>query len=91
MLRIEALRIEAEQVTLPCCTDDPELFFSESTADVERAKALCAQCPLRHECLEGAIARREPYGVWGGQFIEHGVIIPRKRGRGRPRKTDIAA
>jgi WhiB family redox-sensing transcriptional regulator len=87
----QALRTDIDPAALPCCSADPELFFSESPADVERAKALCSDCPFRRECLKGAIERREPYGVWGGQFIDHGVIIPRKRARGRPRKTDIAA
>ena len=91
MLTIVHQRTEIAPVALPCASADAELFFSESTADVERAKALCAGCPLRRECLEGAMERREPYGVWGGQFILDGVIVPRKRGRGRPRKTDIAA
>ncbi len=31
-----------------------------------RAKAVCAQCPVRMECLEWAIDTRQPHGVWGG-------------------------
>ncbi len=76
---------------LPCRTNDPELFFAESPADVERAKALCVDCPVRAECLAGALDRREPWGVWGGQLFCQGVVIPRKRPRGRPRKHDVAA
>jgi WhiB family redox-sensing transcriptional regulator len=37
-------------------------------------------------CLAGAIERREPCGVWGGQIFHHGRIVPYKRSRGRPRK-----
>jgi WhiB family redox-sensing transcriptional regulator len=29
--------------------------------------------------------------VWGGELFVQGVIVPRKRPRGRPRKTEIAA
>lgn len=76
--------IDAE---LPCRTD-PELFFAQRPADVEHAKSLCADCPVRAACLAGAIQRREPWGVWGGELFEHGVIVPRKRPRGRPRKSD---
>ena len=38
-------------------------------------------------CLEGAIARREPWGVWGGQMFLNGKILATKRRRGRPPKT----
>jgi WhiB family redox-sensing transcriptional regulator len=76
---------------LPCHRVDPDLYFAESPADVERAKALCGPCPLRSACLAGALARREPWGVWGGELVVQGVVVPRKRPRGRPRKTEIAA
>ena len=77
--------------TLPCRSYDPELFFAESPADVELAKALCRTCPVRMSCLEGALQRQEPWGVWGGELFVQGVIVARKRPRGRPRKTEVAA
>lgn len=73
------------------CLQDPELFFAESPQDVERAKALCLGCGARIACLTGALARREPWGIWGGELLMSGAIVPRKRPRGRPRKTDMAA
>ena len=76
---------------LPCRVNDPELFFAESPEDVEFAKALCATCPARLDCLNGALERREPWGVWGGEWFVQGVVVPRKRPRGRPRKTEVAA
>jgi WhiB family redox-sensing transcriptional regulator len=75
---------------LPCRSADPELFFAESPADVEFAKAVCAACPIREACLTGALERKEPWGVWGGELFVQGVIVARKRPRGRPRKTDVA-
>ena len=72
---------------LPCRSADPDLFFAESPADLERAKALCASCPIRALCLASAIERQEPWGVWGGEIFDQGVIIARKRPRGRPRKV----
>jgi len=73
------------------CTGDPELFFAESPQDVETAKAMCRDCRARIACLTGALERREPWGVWGGELLMRGAIVPRKRPRGRPRKTEVAA
>jgi WhiB family redox-sensing transcriptional regulator len=73
------------------CTSDPELFFAESPSDVEDAKALCRDCPARIACFAGAVERREPWGVWGGELFLRGEVVPRKRPRGRPRKTEVAA
>ena len=81
----------APTIDLPCHSLDPELFFAESPADVERAKAHCLDCPLKAECLEGALNRREPWGVWGGELFVSGVVVARKRPRGRPRKNEVAA
>jgi WhiB family transcriptional regulator, redox-sensing transcriptional regulator len=80
----------ASRQDLPCM-DDPELFFAESPQDVEFAKALCRGCPARIACLSGAVERGEPWGVWGGELFLRGEIVPRKRPRGRPRKTEVAA
>lgn len=74
----------------PCQDHDAELWFAERPEAVELAKALCRSCPLREECLSGALARSEPWGVWGGQLLVDGAIVASKRGRGRPRK-DAAA
>jgi WhiB family transcriptional regulator, redox-sensing transcriptional regulator len=73
------------------CTEDPELFFAESPQDVEQAKAMCRDCRARIACLTGALERREPWGVWGGELLMRGAIVPHKRPRGRPRKTEVAA
>jgi WhiB family transcriptional regulator, redox-sensing transcriptional regulator len=73
------------------CRQAPDLFFAESPQDVEQAKALCRGCPARIACLTGALGRREPWGIWGGELLISGAIVPRKRPRGRPRKTDLAA
>jgi WhiB family redox-sensing transcriptional regulator len=76
---------------LPCRREDPELWFAESPTDLELAKSFCLECPLRRECLAAAIERREPWGVWGGEIFERGVVIARKRPRGRPPKNPVAA
>ena len=78
------------KLDLPCRTFDPDLWFSDTPSELELAKSLCAECPLRVECLAGALERAEPWGVWGGEIFERGAVVPRKRPRGRPRKEDVA-
>ncbi len=75
---------------VPCSRFDPDLWFAESPAELELAKSLCGDCPVRVECLAGAVERAEPWGVWGGEIFERGAVVPRKRPRGRPRKEDVA-
>ncbi len=62
------------------------LFFSDHVVDIARAKAMCALCPLRLECLADALDREEPWGVWGGELISGGRIVANKRPCGRPPK-----
>ena len=75
---------------LPCRQYDPDLWFADQPTDLEVAKALCGDCPLKAECLAGALDRNEPWGVWGGEIFEHGAVVARKRPRGRPRKDELA-
>lgn len=54
-----------------CRGQDPELFFSEHPPDVAAAKAICRDCPIRDDCLDGALnaarsGRLDLYGIWGG-------------------------
>jgi WhiB family transcriptional regulator, redox-sensing transcriptional regulator len=74
---------------LPCSAHNPDLWFAEAPAELERAKQLCAGCPVRAQCLDSALARQEPWGVWGGEIFDHGAVIPRKRPRGRPSKAAL--
>ncbi|KKW65772.1 WhiB family transcriptional regulator [Mycolicibacterium elephantis] len=72
---------------VPCHVGDPDLWFADDPVDLERAKGLCVQCPIRAECLAAALERQEPWGVWGGEIFDRGTVIARKRPRGRPRKN----
>lgn len=63
------------------------MFFSEELQDIAKAKSICTECPVMLTCLEGAITRHEPWGVWGGQLFLNGKILATKRRRGRPPKN----
>jgi WhiB family transcriptional regulator, redox-sensing transcriptional regulator len=75
-----------QQPELPCHVSDPDLWFADSPTDLERAKELCTNCPVRRACLAEALDRAEPWGVWGGEIFDRGSVVSRKRPRGRPRK-----
>ena len=73
-----------------CRGEDSSLFFApshpesreEKTIRERQAKAICARCPVRIECLEYAIRIREPHGIWGGlNELERRILI-RERERG---------
>lgn len=51
---------------------DPEWFFPgpEETVKIRAARALCAQCPVRRLCLEGALETGDTYGIRGGMTEE---------------------
>jgi WhiB family redox-sensing transcriptional regulator len=86
-LVIQARRAAVADGLLPCQRANPQLWFSELSADLELAKAHCRPCPIRGLCLASAVECREPCGVWGGQIFHRGAIASRKAPRGRPPKT----
>src|SRR5690348_1167461 len=54
-----------------CRFADPELFFPVSSSVLcleqeEKAKAICARCQVRPECLAFALRTWQLHGVWGG-------------------------
>jgi len=86
----DELREEVIRTTGPRCADGngtlTPLFFSDDLVDIGRAKAICAKCPLRENCLTDALDREEPWGVWGGELLLNGRIVTSKRACGRPPK-----
>lgn len=73
-----------------CRSAEPELFFPISSggagrAEVTRAKALCARCQIREQCLDYAIDTHQAYGVWGGASEDERRLIVRRRRRAAER------
>jgi WhiB family transcriptional regulator, redox-sensing transcriptional regulator len=49
------------------CNDvDPGLFFPPDGGSAQPAKAICAGCPVKAECLEYALVSGQRFGVWAG-------------------------
>jgi WhiB family redox-sensing transcriptional regulator len=80
-----------ELAHLGACADpavDPRLFFpNRGQMDIiKKAKAICADCPVRSGCLEYALTPPlEMHGVWGGKSDRE-----RRRLRRAQRRTDAA-
>ncbi len=67
-----------------CVSADPDLFFPISASGAsrlqeERAKAVCARCRVRSECLDYAVASRQVHGVWGGLGEAELAALRRRR------------
>jgi WhiB family transcriptional regulator, redox-sensing transcriptional regulator len=67
-----------------CRSADPELFFpvsgfGQALKQVAEAKAICARCPVRRQCLAFALRTRQPHGIWGGMTEEERAVIRRPR------------
>jgi WhiB family transcriptional regulator, redox-sensing transcriptional regulator len=65
-----------------CRYIDPDLFFpiSSSAKDNEQvatAKAVCAVCPVRRDCLAFALRTRQMHGVWGGTTAAERYLLLR--------------
>jgi WhiB family transcriptional regulator, redox-sensing transcriptional regulator len=79
-----------------CREADPELFFpvapeGPGADEIARAKAVCAGCRVRRECLQYALATRQLHGVWGGTTEDERLIHARRenehgRDGARPRR-----
>lgn len=65
------------------CRDyDLDLFFPDTYhngSEVRRAKAICASCPVREECLAYAIENGDDeYGIFGGTTPRERVRLRRQ-------------
>lgn len=71
-----------------CLDMDPETFFPQGTTgsaldQIDRAKAVCANCPVITACLDYALDTGQDAGVWGGTTEDERRRIRRKRQRER--------
>jgi WhiB family redox-sensing transcriptional regulator len=63
-----------------CRLYPPNKFFPSDGAGVERARKICATCPVSQQCLDYALEHRIEHGVWGGcSERERRRILKRRR------------
>ena len=63
-----------------CLHRDPDLFFpialsGPALREIAQAKAICARCPVRSECLQFALTTHQVHGVWGGTSEEERRLL----------------
>jgi WhiB family transcriptional regulator, redox-sensing transcriptional regulator len=78
-----------------CTTADPDLFFPISTLgpggrQVAQAKAICARCQIRQECLAYAVDAASVQGVWGGTTETERRLLRRRLLRARQARGEPA-
>jgi WhiB family redox-sensing transcriptional regulator len=76
-----------------CRSADPDLFFpisasGRSARQVERARQICAGCPVRQPCLDFALEHRGIEGIWGGTTSGERVRAKRATAARRRALTD---
>lgn len=49
-----------------CRGVNPEVFFPEIGENATEAKAVCAACPVKADCLAHAVSIPERHGIFGG-------------------------
>ncbi len=62
-----------------CLEVDTQVFFPGKTGSTKEAKAICADCAVREECLEYALAFGDTHGIWGGTSERERRAIKRRR------------
>ena len=66
-----------------CRDTDPDLFFpigttGQALVQIDRAREVCNQCPVKVDCLEFALETNQDSGIWGGASEEERRVIRRK-------------
>lgn len=91
--RTQPLRGQSWRMRAACRTADPALFFPELGESAGAAKRICADCPVRAECLAFAVASGERFGVFGGlsERERHGMGTKPSRPRNQDQHREKAA
>src|SRR6187401_1399483 len=61
-----------------CQADTPDALFVRG-AEQNKAKQVCAGCPVRTECLAEALDNQIEWGVWGGMTERERRALLRRR------------
>jgi WhiB family transcriptional regulator, redox-sensing transcriptional regulator len=78
-----------------CLSADPDLFFpisatGSSGSQIAQAKAVCAACTVRQECMGFALDHSDVQGIWGGTTDDERRKLRRARTRSAARGATIS-
>jgi WhiB family transcriptional regulator, redox-sensing transcriptional regulator len=83
-------RLDVSWQDRAACTDMDMLFFGrdgeprpEREIREAKARAVCASCPVRAQCLDYALRNSIKHGIWGGLDGEERARERRRRARQR--------
>ncbi len=77
------------QASANCLGVDPDLFFPERGGSTREAKAVCAGCVVRDECLDYALEHGEKFGIWGGLSERERRQVRRRRAAARAAAANV--
>jgi len=69
---VDLLDLEPWESDALCAIEDPAIFYLDLGASAGPAKAVCALCPVRSECLDFALRNMDSvespgyWGIWAG-------------------------
>jgi WhiB family redox-sensing transcriptional regulator len=75
------------------CAKPGSTYMYPSKTDsigIQRAKSLCAACPVRGECLTEAMRINEQHGIWGGLTADERNKLRSNRARAARARAALA-
>jgi WhiB family transcriptional regulator, redox-sensing transcriptional regulator len=76
---LDALAGPAWMADAACRGSSANVFFPERGESADRAKAICAACPVLSGCLDYAVDINQRQGIWGGCSFDQRRALRRKR------------
>ncbi len=73
-MNVQPIKQDTWKALAACAGEMSAMFYPPISSEPRRAKrsresrakAVCASCPVREQCLQHAVENDERYGIWGG-------------------------
>lgn len=76
-------------VAIPCATGPADLWFSDVADEIDRARALCVDCPMRRECLRGHWSAQRPVVCGEGSCSSPACRCPHRSATVDPKNAAV--
>jgi len=71
------------------CVGKTKLFFDDRNRSQMHAKMICAECPIKANCLKWALVHREAWGIWAGLDYHELRILSVSLGYQPPNRKEV--